>query len=1126
MRDLAGSVLATWLLLCFYVISASIIIPDEEYNALKDVYTYAGGTRWKYKTAKGTWDFSSKAKATPCSWEGITCNTTENDNVYHILSVKLSSYGLTGFLNRSIANLGYVEMMDLSHNSLRSSLPSFRKMGNLGVLFLQGNQFSGTLDNLFNSSSNDKVKIIDVSDNQLTGTIPGEIFKLPSLEILAASINCFTPMLPIAALCGSNTLKTLSLNGMKTAESCRLSFPGVPLKSVYPLYDEVAGLDKCFFNMTSLSTLQLSGNAVTGTLTGVRVVSKKLKNLVLSHNSIQGAIPLVFQLHGFSELDLSFNKFTGILDSHFRVWKNSSISLNNNRLSGYIPHSLVHLHHIEVLAGNLFACQAGQADLPSHDHHSGHYNCGSDDFNTSMYLWVGLLILGLAFASLAVLANRFYSTLRESAYEWIRASGKLFLELYELYLPNLNVTSIVETYPNYNLEKLEQHMQLVYFLKLNICYVVGFLCVLMLIFGLLTLSFNTHTYQYAYSVSMSFIQGQTPAVVLFVLAFVFAGTAGFWYREQILQNEFDITFSGDHYVKSKDDNIEMYQVARYRSNIIFMLLVIVCNGFVACLVNGAFVLMHDSLDNASIQALDVAVAAFKEYWSNYAIRAIVRRLFRNVIYIERDLDQPIVWKKYKVRIASIDGFNLTSTFIQKETKVIQKFLFGLSLFNNIVAPFVVIGLVSSLCFYNVIHEPPNIDSSYAYDSCEQYNKMGQCIATVPASTATIFPPPFTYSYKCSAALMYFYAAVYIYLCIFIGFITPLFEWLCFMLTTFWLDKKYVRAHSWLIARLSIMLRPIRQLHEERRASLKMSLMQRQQHQHDDDGMIFDKEEYCAEVMNILSLTLTLGLVNPPCGVIMCTTLLIYVLFNEWKIRYFVNAVCMYDANNEESCDYLLSKLNMDVSNLNYIFGNLVWITIPLVVSFYAMFVFDIYGDEVGLLKSIWAPITLMVSSFALYLSRDLFKYLGRSSYRVQSSESFRVAVKQTSTLGKQTSTLARQASQQIGLSHWSEKRSSHDDYYDSNYRFPDFSAKSTQMTENPMLALSKGNPKSNDSLTSYNSSHSIARESDTSRNSHASTREHQHGASIAQQFAPKNNVIDIMAQKKSRAAPEVKPNDA
>jgi hypothetical protein len=149
--------------------------------------------------------------------------------------------------------------------------------------------------------------------------------------------------------------------------------------------------------------------------------------------------------------------------------------------------------------------------------------------------------------------------------------------------------------------------------------------------------------------------------------------------------------------------------------------------------------MHDSLSNASIQALDVAVAGFKEYWSNYYIRVVVRRLFKNVVYIERNLDQPIVWKKYKLRIASVDHFNLTSTFIQKEAKVMEKFMFGLSLFNNIVAPFVVIGFVSSLCFYNIIEEPPNIDSSYTYRACIRYDNLGQCLAHVPATTTTIFP---------------------------------------------------------------------------------------------------------------------------------------------------------------------------------------------------------------------------------------------------------------------------------------------------------------------------------------------------------------------------------------------------
>jgi hypothetical protein len=67
--------------------------------------------------------------------------------------------------------------------------------------------------------------------------------------------------------------------------------------------------------MTSLTTLHLSGNGLTGSLPNV--VSHKLMDLSLSHNIITGPIPLSFQNRRWSGLDLSYNRINGKLSTNF-----------------------------------------------------------------------------------------------------------------------------------------------------------------------------------------------------------------------------------------------------------------------------------------------------------------------------------------------------------------------------------------------------------------------------------------------------------------------------------------------------------------------------------------------------------------------------------------------------------------------------------------------------------------------------------------------------------------------------------------------------------------------------------------------------------------------------------------
>mgnify|MGYP004247259883 CR=1 FL=1 len=71
-----------------------------------------------------------------------------------------------------------------------------------------------------------------------------------------------------------------------------------------------------------------------------------------------------------------------------------------NSLSGSIPTSLLHLDLIDILAGNAFGCSWGDRyQLPSSDPSFDEYQCGSNLYKVSFYLYLGIAFLGALIVS-------------------------------------------------------------------------------------------------------------------------------------------------------------------------------------------------------------------------------------------------------------------------------------------------------------------------------------------------------------------------------------------------------------------------------------------------------------------------------------------------------------------------------------------------------------------------------------------------------------------------------------------------------------------------------------------------------------------------------------------------------
>ena len=193
--------------------------------------------------------------------------------------------------------------LDLSANELSGSLPAeLGRLSGLEFLNLHENAMAGPLPPEIGALS--KLVQLSLHTNQFSGPIPKEIGSLSNLEFLELGGNKFTGLVP--------------------AE---------------------------FGNLTSLTYLVIHSSVLMGPLPSELGKLKQLRQLYLFSNAITGRIPSELgQLSNLEVLDLSFNQLEGSIPTELGNLSNlTRLSLQNNRLTGGVPTELDRLANLETL---------------------------------------------------------------------------------------------------------------------------------------------------------------------------------------------------------------------------------------------------------------------------------------------------------------------------------------------------------------------------------------------------------------------------------------------------------------------------------------------------------------------------------------------------------------------------------------------------------------------------------------------------------------------------------------------------------------------------------------------------------------------------------------------------------
>ncbi|KAJ9128839.1 hypothetical protein P3X46_034424, partial [Hevea brasiliensis] len=119
---------------------------------------------------KSSYGIKRNWQGDPCTpqgylWEGLSCSYSDND-MPRIISLNLSSSGLTSEIPPAISNLKLLESLDLSNNSLTGSVPDFlSQMSSLKFLNLTGNKLSGSVPTSLIERSKQNLLVLSVGGN-------------------------------------------------------------------------------------------------------------------------------------------------------------------------------------------------------------------------------------------------------------------------------------------------------------------------------------------------------------------------------------------------------------------------------------------------------------------------------------------------------------------------------------------------------------------------------------------------------------------------------------------------------------------------------------------------------------------------------------------------------------------------------------------------------------------------------------------------------------------------------------------------------------------------------------------------------------------------------------------------
>lgn len=264
--------------------------------------------------------------------------------------LNLSYNELTGTLPDNIS-LPLVELFNISYNNFSGSHPTLRGSERLTVFDAGYNSFAGQIDTSICESSGE-ISVLRFTSNLFTGDFPAGFGNCTKLEELYVELNIISGRLP-DDLFRLPSLKILSLQENQLSGGMSPRFGNLSsLDRLDISFNSFSGhLPNVFGTLRKLEFFSAQSNLFRGPLPPSLCHSLSLKMLYLRNNSLNGEINLnCSAMTQLSSLDLGTNNFIGTIDSLSDCRNLRSLNLATNNLSGEIPAGFRNLQSLTYLS--------------------------------------------------------------------------------------------------------------------------------------------------------------------------------------------------------------------------------------------------------------------------------------------------------------------------------------------------------------------------------------------------------------------------------------------------------------------------------------------------------------------------------------------------------------------------------------------------------------------------------------------------------------------------------------------------------------------------------------------------------------------------------------------------------
>ncbi|KAG6395626.1 hypothetical protein SASPL_141749 [Salvia splendens] len=244
-----------------------------------------------------------------------------------------------GSISSDVGRCTSLTRLILKENSLEGRFPDFVKHSGLEYMDISNNRISGSIPLSLGDLAN--VSFIDLSHNKLVGGMPLELGSLVNLEYLSLSHNRLDGMMP-SQLSGCHKLSELDLRNNLLNGTIPSSLRSLSELSVLDLSENRfgGGVATTLFQLGKLSSLQLGANLLGGaipTSIGLEVEAQSLRSLNLSRNGLIGRFPVEFgKLKMLEQLDISCNNLSGSLEIIGELRSLTEINVSYNSFTGPI----------------------------------------------------------------------------------------------------------------------------------------------------------------------------------------------------------------------------------------------------------------------------------------------------------------------------------------------------------------------------------------------------------------------------------------------------------------------------------------------------------------------------------------------------------------------------------------------------------------------------------------------------------------------------------------------------------------------------------------------------------------------------------------------------------------------